>query len=70
MQFSVAHADGVIHIGEGIKLEAYLRDRDTRPQLAIVSLEDFREFWTQDLTKLTRKEPHGGISPCARSRLW
>jgi len=54
LKSSVAHFDGVVHAGEGIKLDANLGYGRVWPQLPITSLEEFLKIGPQDFFTLSR----------------
>ena len=56
VKHAFAQADGVVHVGEGIELDAELRDGRTRAQVSINAVQDVLEIRLQASRKVARVE--------------
>ena len=54
VQDSLAHANGVVHVGEGIELKAHRGRGSTWPELPVTALKDVAEIRPQDLINVSR----------------
>src|SRR5262252_3119584 len=66
-QLAFTHANGVVHIGEGVELDVHFGYGRTRPQLTVAMMKDFLNVRRQDLSTLSREElrrPRGQSLRC------